>query len=198
MRRTAYGLHMKSNGARLIKSESSPELRFPISSQGELPRDRSWSQLASSTYVQSYTMSSGDRLSDLPDDLLLRVLYFTPAREGASTSALSKRWRGLWRSSGALNLDARLADDDHYTVFFSKRDAFVSAARKERNPDVVTQLLSLPAARRVEELRLAAGCPYNLTGQKNEEIQMLHEELGELSFLCLPFDTLRVLDVTNC
>jgi hypothetical protein len=168
-------------------------------------------------------MSDGDRLSDLPDDLLLRVLYFAPAREGASTSA--------------LNLDARLAGEDHYTVLFSKRDAFVSAARSSleaaaatgspvtkltfqvgssyrirdflyvgivnnarntRNPDVLTELLSLPAARRVEELRLAAGYPDSYTRLKDEEIQTLHEELSELSFLTLPSDTLRVLDVTNC
>ncbi|KAK1612754.1 hypothetical protein QYE76_036427 [Lolium multiflorum] len=184
-------------------------------------------------------MSGGDRLSDLPDDLLLRVLYFTPAREGTSTSALSKRWRGLWRSSGVLNLDVRLTDHDHLHNgdLFPWRDAFVSAARSSleaaaaadspvtkltfhvepsyittdflhvgvvnharttRSPDVLTELLTLPAARRVEELRLAAGYPDSYTRLKYEEIQMLHEELRELSFLTLPSDTLRVLDVTSC
>ncbi|KAK1612750.1 hypothetical protein QYE76_036423 [Lolium multiflorum] len=183
-------------------------------------------------------MSDGDRLSDLPDDLLLRVLYFTPAREGASTGALSKRWRGLWLSSGVLNLDERLAGEDHYTVFFSKRDAFVSAARSSleaaaagspvtrltfrvgsgrsygfkdflhanidmnmarsaRNPDVITELLSNAAARRVEELRLTGGDPDNLECLMNEEIQCPTVELPELSFLCLPSDSLRVLDVTS-
>ncbi|KAL6907883.1 hypothetical protein ACP4OV_002053 [Aristida adscensionis] len=49
-----------------------------------------------------------DRLSDLPDDLLRRVLHFAPAREGASTAALSRRWRALWRSSATFNLDLDL------------------------------------------------------------------------------------------
>ncbi|KAL6653591.1 hypothetical protein ACP70R_008515 [Stipagrostis hirtigluma subsp. patula] len=48
-----------------------------------------------------------DRLSELPDDLLRRVLFFAPAREGAATAVLSRRWRTLWRTSGAVNLDSR-------------------------------------------------------------------------------------------
>ncbi|KAK3120616.1 hypothetical protein QOZ80_9AG0690960 [Eleusine coracana subsp. coracana] len=60
-------------------------------------------------------MAAADRLSDLPDDLLRRVLYFVPAKEGASTAVLSRRWRSLWRSCGAVNLDSRsykpLVDD---------------------------------------------------------------------------------------
>ncbi|CAO2149925.1 unnamed protein product [Urochloa humidicola] len=37
-----------------------------------------------------------DRLSDLPDDLLRRILHFAPAREAASTAMLSRRWRRVW------------------------------------------------------------------------------------------------------
>ncbi|CAM0901800.1 unnamed protein product [Alopecurus aequalis] len=141
-------------------------------------------------------MPGDDRLSSLPDDLLRRVLYFAPAREAESTSALSERWRGLWSSTGAVNLDERVPeDDDGDVLFFSRRDAFVSAARLSlyaaaaggipvtrftfraeaaghsstvqkflhreldwrRSTDVVAELLSLPAVRRVEELLLAAG-----------------------------------------
>ncbi|KAI4978498.1 hypothetical protein ZWY2020_015251 [Hordeum vulgare] len=49
-----------------------------------------------------------DRLSDLPDDLLIHVLSFAPSREAARTTALSRRWRRLlWLHSAALNLDYR-------------------------------------------------------------------------------------------
>jgi hypothetical protein len=81
---------------------------------------------------------SADRLSDLPDDLLLRVLQFAPAKESASTTALSRGWlSSLWRSSGAVNLETRIEDyRDLYgygrhgdeALFFSRRDAFLSAA----------------------------------------------------------------------
>jgi hypothetical protein len=87
-----------------------------------------------------------DRLSDLPDDLLLRILRFAPAKEAASTRALSRRWRSsLWRSSGAVNLETRIENYRRFitnggwhgggmrenpdkALFFSRRDAFVSAA----------------------------------------------------------------------
>lgn len=68
-------------------------------------------------------------LSDLPDNLLRRILRFVPAMEGAATAVLSRRWRSLWRTSSAVNLDTRsyerklgpLLDD-------AKREAFVSGA----------------------------------------------------------------------
>uniref|UniRef100_A0A0D3HPC5 F-box domain-containing protein n=1 Tax=Oryza barthii TaxID=65489 RepID=A0A0D3HPC5_9ORYZ len=41
--------------------------------------------------------AGGDRLSALPDDLLLRVLHFANAVEAASTSLLSRRFGALWR-----------------------------------------------------------------------------------------------------
>ena len=54
------------------------------------------------------TATAPDRLSELPDDLLIRILSFAPAREAASTTALSRRWRRpLWLDTGAVNLDYR-------------------------------------------------------------------------------------------
>ncbi|XBI21599.1 hypothetical protein VPH35_062702 [Triticum aestivum] len=86
-------------------------------------------------------MANRDRLSDLPDYLLRRVLHFAPAKEAASTTALSRRWRTpLWRSSGAVNLETRVEDyeyrdryggylEEDKALFFSRRDAFLSAAK---------------------------------------------------------------------
>uniref|UniRef100_N1QRI0 Uncharacterized protein n=1 Tax=Aegilops tauschii TaxID=37682 RepID=N1QRI0_AEGTA len=81
-------------------------------------------------------MAGEDRLSELPDDLLRRVLHFAPAKEAASTTALSRHWRtALWRSSGAVNLETRVQKYDHRRYYDSspeeaeaRRDAFVSAA----------------------------------------------------------------------
>ncbi|KAK1677753.1 hypothetical protein QYE76_038601 [Lolium multiflorum] len=78
-----------------------------------------------------------DRLSELPNDLLRRVLHFAPLKEAASTTALSRRWRApLWLSSGAVNLETGVHNYYYYdgdrhddsVRFFSTRDAFVSAA----------------------------------------------------------------------
>ncbi|KAM3335297.1 hypothetical protein ACQJBY_029619 [Aegilops geniculata] len=94
-------------------------------------------------------MAGDDRLSPLPDQLLRRVLHFAPAKEAASTRALSRRWRSpLLRSSGAVNLETRLEDFDRVlsgtwgeqrksleASFFSRRDAFVSAAQAALDAD---------------------------------------------------------------
>ncbi|KAM0850600.1 hypothetical protein ACQ4PT_052976 [Festuca glaucescens] len=50
---------------------------------------------------------SRDRLSRLPDPVLLQVLTHAPAKEAVCTGALSRPWRSLWLSSGILNLDSR-------------------------------------------------------------------------------------------
>ncbi|KAK3119291.1 hypothetical protein QOZ80_9BG0717310 [Eleusine coracana subsp. coracana] len=73
---------------------------------------------------------SVDRLSELPDDLLRHVLHFTPTKEAASTTALSRRWRPLWpTSSDTVNLDTRSHDRTHGAGFsLPKRDAFLRCA----------------------------------------------------------------------
>ncbi|CAM0901804.1 unnamed protein product [Alopecurus aequalis] len=185
-------------------------------------------------------MSGGDRLSSLPDDLLRRVLHFAPAREAESTSALSKRWRGLWCSTGAVKLDERIPEtkDEDDALFFSRRDAFVSAARlsleaaaapavtrltfreeaaghdnytvykflrlesnnwRSRGTDVVEELLSLQAARRVEELRLApVYSGHTMTMSSDREVTSKDDYFSTLKFISLPSETLRVLDISSC
>ncbi|KAG2590683.1 hypothetical protein PVAP13_5NG445800 [Panicum virgatum] len=144
-------------------------------------------------------------LSDLSDDLLRRILFFAPAREAAATAVLSRRWRPLWRTSGAVNLDSRSYDhlfpeteEDRQrelrverSFSWPKREAFFGGAKAAlaaaegrvkrltftvteeskihltRRPrihrahheslmehDLLDAMVSHPAARRVEELRV--------------------------------------------
>ncbi|CAL4987468.1 unnamed protein product [Urochloa decumbens] len=51
-------------------------------------------------------MSASDRISALPDELLLHVMYFLTMREAVQTILLSQRWRNLWASLMWLNFDA--------------------------------------------------------------------------------------------
>jgi hypothetical protein len=50
--------------------------------------------------------SAPDRISALPDELLLHVMYVLTLQEAVQTSLLSRRWKNLWASLMWLNFDA--------------------------------------------------------------------------------------------
>ncbi|CAL4907641.1 unnamed protein product [Urochloa decumbens] len=128
-----------------------------------------------------------DNLSTLSDDLLRRILHFVPFKEAASTSVLSRRWRSLWRSSGAVNLDVRirqgrLGGSHRDACFVRAAEAALAAAESPVTrftlrvdtdgdesvieqflhsgcPGVATALFSHPVALCAEEFRIAAGSP---------------------------------------
>uniref|UniRef100_A0A0D9XUM3 F-box domain-containing protein n=1 Tax=Leersia perrieri TaxID=77586 RepID=A0A0D9XUM3_9ORYZ len=181
----------------------------------------------------------GDRLSDLADDILYRILQILPVREAASTSLLSRRWAPLWRSSGAVNLVERINikhGDPSPPDTARRRDAFLrfaGAALKAaaghggvvtrlavdvecpdvekflnggKDADLVNAVVSHPAARRVEELRLRAAAAADDDGNGNsigyysmdEEEEEARWKRGYFT-LRLPFTTtLRSLDIAGC
>ncbi|KAM0898018.1 hypothetical protein ACQ4PT_022188 [Festuca glaucescens] len=130
----------------------------------------------------------GDRLSELPDDLLRRILHFAPLKQAASTTALSRRWRApLWPSSGA----------DCGRFFSAAREALDAANVRvtrltlrldSQSTILVDVVLSHRAARRVKELRLVAKDPSDY----------YPKYLYTLTVDSLPLKTLRVLQLTNC
>ncbi|CAN6360404.1 unnamed protein product [Urochloa humidicola] len=65
-------------------------------------------------------MDGNDRLSALSDVLLRRILHFAPSKESASTSVLSRRWRSLSQSSGAVNLAVRAVASPSFTAAFAR------------------------------------------------------------------------------
>jgi hypothetical protein len=157
-------------------------------------------------------------LSDLPDDLLRRVLSFAPAKEGASTAVLSRRWRSLWRTSGAVNIDSR----SYGVITFRTAGHFVLGVKaaldssssspirrlsvrveieaktyaevERKHGDLIDVVLSHPTARQrgVEAVHIGGYRP-----DWKPSDQYIHG-LCTLSCGALPSASLRVLHVTNC
>ncbi|CAN6900030.1 unnamed protein product [Brassica oleracea] len=58
-----------------------------------------------------------DRISQLPDDLLLKVLSFLPTKVAVSTSILSKRWEFLWMWLPKLEYDdSEYSEEERYKL----------------------------------------------------------------------------------
>ncbi|XBI21578.1 hypothetical protein VPH35_062681 [Triticum aestivum] len=164
-----------------------------------------------------------DRLSDLPDELLLRVLHFVPGKQAAATTALSRRWRSpLWRSSGAVNLETDVEDcswDDDLSS--SRRGAFVAAAEaaldaadvpvkrlalrvtgksidvflnSRRDHGALAKLLSHRAVSRSD--RRTYGACWDAYSDDEINLSSLGVYVFNLGFV--PSENLRVLNLTNC
>ena len=48
----------------------------------------------------------GDKISEFPDELLLKILSFLPSKDVVATSAISKRWKSLWKEVNTFRYDA--------------------------------------------------------------------------------------------
>ncbi|KAI5318512.1 hypothetical protein L3X38_038220 [Prunus dulcis] len=50
-----------------------------------------------------------DRISELPDAILVSILSLLPLKEAHATGVLSRRWRYVWASTMILNFEAEKA-----------------------------------------------------------------------------------------
>ncbi|KAK7290582.1 hypothetical protein RIF29_05108 [Crotalaria pallida] len=72
-----------------------------------------------------------DRLSDLPDCVLLRIMELLSTKEAVQTCVLSKRWTDLWKCLPNLSL---YSSDFSSLPFFSKFVASVLSCRDHSTP----------------------------------------------------------------
>ncbi|KAM0867223.1 hypothetical protein ACQ4PT_042146 [Festuca glaucescens] len=126
-----------------------------------------------------------DRLSDLPDALLLRILslaFLGACRTLVKTSLVSRRWRHLWREVPCLEIDQRefLQEAAGPTTRHSKRDKRDPVKEWDRFEKFTENLLSrhspdLP----LDSLRLYVANPPQGHGRRNQS------DASRLVRLCL-------------
>uniref|UniRef100_A0A0E0BZZ5 F-box domain-containing protein n=1 Tax=Oryza meridionalis TaxID=40149 RepID=A0A0E0BZZ5_9ORYZ len=145
-----------------------------------------------------------DRISDLPDDLIQRILHFVPAKEAASTGLLSThRGDDFFPLHDAFVRSAHAALAAAATERLSVQltaDAFLHRDPQdwERKHDVVAGVISHPVARRVKELRVTAVKSADGPSSDKEVTEMEGEFRLSLGGSTQPSETLRVLDLTGC
>ncbi|KAJ1276587.1 hypothetical protein BS78_05G225900 [Paspalum vaginatum] len=153
--------------------------------------------------------AGGTCLSDLSDDLLRHILFFAPAKEAASTSVLSRRWRSLWRTSGAVNVDSRsfkAASQSQLEALFRGAKKALAAAQGtvRRLTLLVARDSGINLMRRGESMSSEHNLLAAVVSHKRaRRVEELHIDVRDentrctLSFGSLPSKALRVLRIAG-
>ncbi|GJR15225.1 F-box domain containing protein [Tanacetum coccineum] len=89
---------------------------------------------------------SGDRLSNLPDDLIHKILSYIGTKQAVETSALASRWRFVWTSLPYLNFSS---EDFPSLPKFSK---FVNHVLSRRNNEIEVPFVKLTFRGKVSQV----------------------------------------------
>lgn len=109
-----------------------------------------------------------DRLSDLPDFVLLHILKFMNAKQAVQTCVLSKRWKNLWKCLTKLALNS---SDFTGLTYFSK---FVSWILSNRDDSISLTDIDLKRKGCIETELL----DYVMTYAVSHNVQMLSIEVN--------------------
>ncbi|XP_060667911.1 F-box/FBD/LRR-repeat protein At4g26340-like [Ziziphus jujuba] len=94
---------------------------------------------------KQFNNEDDDRISELPEDIMVRIVSLLPLKEAAATSILSKRWRNIWtfttnldfHDEQTVNYLFNLPREDYHTLINHARLKYIDGVNR-----VITKLSS--------------------------------------------------------
>ena len=100
----------------------------------------------------------GDKISEFPDELLLKILSFLPSKDVVATSAISKRWKSLWKEVKTFRYDDSYPLTFNMFALFIRSRSSVDILQLKLNPGFsrtnINPLVKDAVARSLRELRI--------------------------------------------
>ncbi|XP_077228560.1 F-box/FBD/LRR-repeat protein At1g13570-like [Tasmannia lanceolata] len=112
------------------------------------------------TWASSFCRANADRISELPDHLLVRILSLLSMKEAARTSLLSTRWRYLFASLPHLVFDQRLLpiSSDFCETHCCWDCCEIKPDEIQKWVGIVDQILSLHQSNGIQSCKIAGIC----------------------------------------
>ncbi|KAF3515600.1 hypothetical protein DY000_02059181 [Brassica cretica] len=99
-----------------------------------------------------------DTVSEIPDELLLTILSFLPSKDAVATSAISKRWKSLWKEVKTFRYDDPYPLTFNMFALFIRSRSSVDILQLKLNPGFsrtnINPLVKDAVARSLRELRI--------------------------------------------
>ncbi|XP_021800228.1 F-box/FBD/LRR-repeat protein At5g22700-like [Prunus avium] len=117
-----------------------------------------------------------DRISKLPDQVIVSIVSLLPLKEAAATSLLSRRWRYFWSSTMTLNLEAVNFEDRKTLSYFYQLDDDIREQKGHEYVNWVNHVLEQHRGQSIERFRVIFFLDNDFTSSIDKWVQFAMEK----------------------